>query len=173
MKPHFYIHCAGSTFLAVVILGALVTAQATGCTRTLYVGDQNTVITGRNMDWKEDMSSNLWVFAAGIKRNGAAGARSIQWMSKYGSVVVSGYEAGTTDGMNGKGLVANLLYLAESDYGKPDENRPFLSIAAWPQYVLDSYATVAEAVDALGKEPGLLLRLGHPTQHVLGHIVET
>jgi penicillin V acylase-like amidase (Ntn superfamily) len=127
--------------------------RAAACTRTLYVGSDNTVITGRNMDWEEDMASNLWVFPAGISRDGAAGARSIRWVSKYGSVVVSGYEAGSADGLNERGLVANLLYLAESDYGKPDESRPFLSIAAWPQYVLDNYATVAEAVGALRKEP--------------------
>ncbi len=127
--------------------------QAIACTRTLYVGDDGTVITGRNMDWKEDMASNLWIFPAGMQRAGAAGPRSIQWESKYGSVCVSGYEAGTTDGMNEKGLVANLLYLAESDYGQADTKVPLLSIAAWPQYVLDNYATVAEAVNALGKEP--------------------
>ena len=111
------------------------------------------MITGRNMDWQEDMSSNLWVFPAGIKRDGAAGPKSIQWTSRYGSVIVSGYEAGSTDGLNEKGLVANLLYLAEADYGKPNETRPSLSIAAWPQYVLDNYATVAEAVAALRSEP--------------------
>jgi penicillin V acylase-like amidase (Ntn superfamily) len=109
------------------------------------------------MDWVEDMASNLWVFPAGMKRDGAAGAKSIQWTSKFGSVVVSGYEAGSADGMNDKGLVANLLYLAESNYGKPDESRPFLSIVAWPQYVLDNYATVAEAVDALKNEPFSIL----------------
>ena len=85
-----------------------------------------------------------------MKRDGAAGPKSIAWTSKYGSVGVSGYEAGTTDGMNEKGLVANLLYLAESDYGTPDPSRPFLSISAWTQFVLDNYATVAEAVNALG-----------------------
>ncbi len=73
------------------------------------------------MDWKEDMLSNLWVFPAGVQRDGGAGPQSIKWTAKYGSVTVSGYEAGTTDGMNEKGLVANLLYLAESDYGKPDD----------------------------------------------------
>lgn len=122
------------------------------CTRALYVGDDNTVITGRNMDWKEDMFSNLWVFPAGMKRDGAAGPRSMQWNSRYGSVVVSGYEAGTADGMNEKGLVANLLYLVESDYGQQDDTRPLLSIAAWTQYVLDNYATVAEAVAAQLKD---------------------
>ena len=139
--------------LSVAVFMAPMTEAAIACTRTLYVGDDNTVVTGRNMDWEEDMSSNLWVFPAGMKRDGAAGARSVQWTSKYGSVVVSGYEAGSTDGLNDKGVVANLLYLAESNYGKPDEGRPYLTIAAWPQYVLDNYATVAEAVDALQKEP--------------------
>src|SRR5437868_6149115 len=119
------------------------------CTRTLYVGADNTVLTGRNMDWSEDLSSNLWVFPSDMKRDGAAGSRSLQWTSKFGSVVVSGYEAGSADGLNEKGLAANLLYLVESDYGKADERRPCLSIAAWPQYVLDNYATVAEAVEAL------------------------
>jgi penicillin V acylase-like amidase (Ntn superfamily) len=105
------------------------------------------------MDWKEDMASNLWIFPAGMKRDGASGPRSITWTSKYGSVIVSGYEAGTTDGMNEKGLVANLLYLAESEYGAPDEARPLLSISAWAQFTLDNYATVAEAVDGLRAEP--------------------
>lgn len=138
---------------------AISTASSTAlaCTRTLYVGADNTVITGRNMDWAEDMFSNLWVFPAGLKRNGAAGPKSIEWTAKHGSVVVSGYEVGSTDGMNEKGLVANMLYLAESDYGKPVEGRPNLSIAAWPQFVLDNYATVAEAVEALRKEPFNLL----------------
>ena len=133
---------------------AIATLPSAGaCTRSLYVGDDGTVITGRNMDWKEDLASDLYIFPAGMKRDGASGPKSIAWTSKYGSVVVAGYEAGTTDGMNEKGLVANLLYLAESEYGTPDPSRPFLSISAWAQFVLDNYATVAEAVDALRAEP--------------------
>jgi len=111
------------------------------------------VLTGRNMDWREDMSSNLWVFPAGMKRNGAAGPKSAEWTSKYGSVVVSGYEAGSTDGMNEKGLVANLLYLAESQYPKPVQGKPYISLSTWVQYALDNFATVAEAVEALRADP--------------------
>src|SRR5450432_81128 len=116
---------------ASIVSAALLVAPsingAAACTRTLYVGANNTVITGRNMDWMEDMASNLWVFPAGLSRDGAVGAKSIRWTSKLGSVVVSGYEAGSTDGLNEKGLVANLLYLVESDYGKLDDSRPSLS----------------------------------------------
>ncbi|HDJ7846677.1 TPA: linear amide C-N hydrolase, partial [Acinetobacter baumannii] len=77
-----------------------------------------------------------------------------KWTSKYGSVIATGYEVSTTDGMNEAGLVANVLWLVESQY--PDvknSNKPLLSIAAWAQYVLDNFATVDEAVKALEKEP--------------------
>ena len=134
-----------------------VIGEAAACTRTLFTAAGDTVITGRNMDWDEDMASNLWAFPAGLKRDGAAGPNSIHWTSKYGSVIASSYEAGTGDGLNEKGLVANMLYLAESNYGKPDGSRPLLSITAWAQYALDNYATVAEAVDALSKEPFAIL----------------
>ncbi|RKP53509.1 linear amide C-N hydrolase [Pararobbsia silviterrae] len=143
--------------LAVTILslaglyGMATLAQA--CTRALYAGADGQIITGRTMDWSEDMMSNLWVFPAGIERDGAGGPRSPRWTSKYGSVIVSGYEIGSVDGMNERGLVANALYLAETDYGKPDASRPPLSISLWAQYALDNFATVAEAVDVLSQEP--------------------
>ncbi len=86
-----------------------------------------------------------------IARSGLAGDNSIEWKSKYGSVVVTGYDIGTADGMNEKGLVANLLYLAESDYGDT-QGKPTLSMSLWAQYVLDNYATVAEAVEELKNE---------------------
>ncbi len=143
--------------LLAALLASSSIASALACTRTLYVADDKTVITGRNMDWKEDMLSNLYVFPAGMKRDGASGPKSIEWTSKFGSVIVSGYEAGSTDGMNEKGLVANLLYLAESDYGAPAASGPFLSISAWAQYAHDNYATVAEAVEALRAEPFAIL----------------
>lgn len=154
MKSTIYKYSTLAIAVATIFSTAI---PANACTRTLFVGTDNTVITGRNMDWKEDMSSNLWILPAGIKQTGVAGERSMKWTSRYGSVVVSGYEAGSTDGMNEKGLVANILYLAESEYSKPDGKRPLLSISTWGQYVLDNYATVSEAVDALRKEPFQLL----------------
>jgi choloylglycine hydrolase len=98
------------------------------------------------------MQTNLWVFPRGLKRDGAAGPDSYRWVSKYGTVVASIYEGGTADGMNEKGLVANLLYLVESEYPAADK-RPGLCICAWAQYALDSFATVEEAVAAHKKEP--------------------
>jgi choloylglycine hydrolase len=92
-----------------------------------------------------------------MNRDGAAEPKSMAWSSKYGSVVCSFYECSTVDGINEKGLVANVLYLVESDYGIADGQQPVLSIALWGQYALDNYATVAEAVDALRKEPFVIV----------------
>jgi choloylglycine hydrolase len=43
----------------------------------LYVGDDGLVITGRGMDWAEDVRSNLWVYSRGMQRDGAAGPKSV------------------------------------------------------------------------------------------------
>jgi choloylglycine hydrolase len=129
---------------------------AQACTRALYFGKDGQVVTARSMDWAADTLSNLWVFPRGMARDGGAhgaGEKSLTWTSKYGSVTTSVYDGGTGDGMNEKGLVANLLYLADSKY--PDaanDPRPTLVIFAWAQYVLDNFATVDEAVTELKKE---------------------
>ena len=162
MKSNF-----SRTLLATLLVTTLsVTPFSTvqGCTRALYTADDGMVITGRSMDWKEDMHSNLWVMPRSIARDGAAGPLSIKWVAKYGSIVASGYDVATTDGMNEKGMVANLLFLAESDYGKRDPNQPALSISLWAQYVLDNFATVDETVTALGKNAFQVVTADLPTQ---------
>jgi penicillin V acylase-like amidase (Ntn superfamily) len=140
--------------LPLAILGLVaISAVADACTRCLYLGPNDTVLVARSMDWMEDPGSELWAFPRGMKRSGATGPGTLEWTSRYGSVVVSFYGVASVDGMNEKGLVANTLYLAESDYGKPVPGKPTMSIACWTQYVLDTFATVDEAVKALEKEP--------------------
>ncbi len=143
------------TAMAIVTaLAALLLAipDARACTRAVYFGKEGQTVTGRSMDWIEDMHTNLWVFPRGLKRDGGLGEASLKWTSQYGSVIASVYEGGTADGMNEKGLVANLLYLAESEYSPLDDKRPAVVISAWTQYVLDNFATVSDAVAELKKE---------------------
>ena len=47
--------------------------------------------------------------------------------------------------MNEKGLSANMLWLAESEFGKRDESRPGLCVSQSLQFCLDNFATVDEA----------------------------
>lgn len=128
--------------------------QINACTRVVYKGANNTVITARSMDWKDEIDANIWIFPRGLQRTGNVGKSSLKWSSKYGSVITSAWDIATTDGINEKGLVANVLWLVESEYPKfdPQGTKSGVTIAAWAQYVLDNYATVKEAVDDLQKE---------------------
>lgn len=94
-----------------------------------------------------------------MARRGGLTDNTVKWTSLYGSVVTAGYDIGICDGMNEKGLVANLLFLAESDYHRPDDKRPVMGLSIWTQYVLDNFATVDEAVSELSKE---LFRIDDP-----------
>lgn len=154
------------TQLSAIVLGisALVATLDSGaCTRLVFHGVEGQVMTARSMDWKSEIVSNLWVLPRGMQRSGETGANSIQWTSKYGSVITSGYDISTTDGVNEAGLNANLLWLVESQYPEFAANsKPGLTLAAWAQYVLDNFATVQEAVTALRAEPFTIVTANVP-----------
>lgn len=127
---------------------------AEACTRVVYNGPNGTVLTGRSMDFAMEIPANLWVFPRGMDRDGAVGPDPLRWTSRYGSVIASSWDIATSDGMNEKGLVANLLWLVSSEY-PPFEiggDTPGLSVSVWAQYALDNFATVAEAVEAFRRE---------------------
>ncbi|ABL69022.1 MULTISPECIES: linear amide C-N hydrolase [Paracoccus] len=138
---------------AFALTATLTAPVAEACTRVTYLGPEGRVLTGRSMDWSMPMVSNLWLFPKGMKRDGAAGPRSVEWVSKYGSVVVSGYDISTVDGMNEEGLVANMLWLLQSRYPEDDGQTPRMSLAVWAQFFLDNFATVDEAVQYLRAHP--------------------
>ena len=124
--------------IAVSMIAVLSSSIAVGptaaCTRVLYVAKDGTVIVGRSMDWGEDLRSNMWVLPRGMQRDGRGGPNTISWVSKYGSLIVTGYDIGTSEGMNEAGLVSQLLALVESDYGKPPEGGKVISMSTWAQY---------------------------------------
>ncbi|KAK5065367.1 hypothetical protein LTR84_001205 [Exophiala bonariae] len=128
-----------------------------GCSRVTYnsgPADGNRTVIGRSMDWLTPTNSSLFAFPAGLQRNGSAGTNSATWTSKYGSVILTAYDLSTCDGMNSQGLTVNLLYLADGDYGPRNASMPAMSLAIWPQYFLDMYATVDEAARDLFTEGG-------------------
>ena len=151
----------GITLLVLCLL-AMPVQSALGCTRAVYFGKDGQIVTGRTMDWIEDMKSNLWIFPRGMARDGGMGDKSLKWTSRYGSVIASGYEAGTADGMNEKGLVANLLYLTESEYPPLDDRRPAMVVGVWVQYILDHFSTVEEAVTAMRQEKFRMVTIAAP-----------
>jgi choloylglycine hydrolase len=147
-------------FNALAGLGTILTLAAApvaeACTRAVYLGPEGRILTGRSMDWKMPMVSNLWALPRGMERDGAAGERSARWTSVHGSLVVSGYDISTADGMNEAGLVVNLLWEVEATYPEDDGVTPRISLSVFPQYLLDRYATVSEAVADLKDNPVLV-----------------
>ena len=157
-----------------------VAPPAGACSRVTWLGPNGMVITGRSMDWPYSFHSHLYAVPAGSTQDGDGGANSLTWTRKYGAIEVAGTTDpngpidGVFDGMNTAGLVANLLYLGESDFGPaPTDDRPRLSFAGWVDYVLTSYATVKEVVDAF-TDPKIYIvpinfgpgAAAHPTVHL-------
>jgi penicillin V acylase-like amidase (Ntn superfamily) len=150
-----------------MFVGPMLPARA--CTRIVSQTGNKTYITGRTMDWMDAQAQTaLWVFPRGMKRDGGVGASPIQWTSKYGSLAVSFYDLGTADGMNERGLVANLLYLKETEWGDPQPGKDTLSAGAWAQYFLDNFATVNEAVEAMQPPPFSVIAPPLPNGHAAG-----
>ncbi len=149
------LHTMKTIFFGLCCFGALALMQqyVMACSRAVYLGPDGMTVTGRTMDWAEDMHTNLYLFPRGIARRGANTNNTVFWTSKYGSVAATGYDIGVSEGMNEAGLVANLLFLPESVYDRPGrDNRPVMGMSIWTQYVLDNFATVAEAVAELSKQ---------------------
>ena len=157
-------------FLFLLITISPLTPSSRACTRVVYRGANGEVITARSMDWKVDIGTNLWIFPRGMRRTGEAGTNSVKWSSKYGSVVASGYDISTTDGMNEKGLVVNLLWLAESEYPKFDRSKPGLALSLWAQYVLDNFETVNGAIEVLEREPFVVVTAQVPGEDRLANL---
>lgn len=134
------------------MVAAFPTDEARGCTRVTFTGDSSIVITGRTLDWKTPIPTDLYVFPRGQHRRSYDTAQSVEWTSKFGSVCAVGYDVGITEGMNEEGLVVNLLYLPGTFYAEANDPRPYMSTSLWAGYVLDNFATTSEAVAQLSKD---------------------
>lgn len=153
--------------IAMLTLASAITPPtADACTRAIYHGPNGRYLTGRTMDWKEDIRTNLWVLPRAMARDGAAGATSLRWTSTYGSVIATGYDIATADGLNEAGLAVNAQWLALSTYPKADGRTPTMAISVFAQYLLDQFATVAEATAWLRANPLLVLTAEVP--HIPG-----
>ncbi|PPF74018.1 MULTISPECIES: linear amide C-N hydrolase [unclassified Pseudoclavibacter] len=138
------------------------------CTRIVWPDANGSVIVGRNMDFHMDLLTNLWKYPRGIERaDGVEG--NLTWTAKYGSIVATAFDLIATDGMNEEGFAGHILWLAESEYGKPNDKTTQLSQSVWLQYYLDNFATVKEAVAWTKKSQVQISQLFDPT----GHLVPT
>jgi penicillin V acylase-like amidase (Ntn superfamily) len=83
------------------------------------------VLIGRTMDWPTSTDPVLTVLPRDLAHNGGrlgetmvVATNPLLWTSKYGSLVTTVYGIGAADGLNERGLSANMLYLPSTDLGR-------------------------------------------------------
>lgn len=143
-----------ATGMIALTLAGIGMNNADACTRVVYSGN-NVTATGRTLDWRTPIPTSLRVFPRGENHISFDNPdESMAWTSKYASIMAVSYDMGFSEGMNEKGLAANVLYLpgAVYSYGPGKEYRKKMSSSVWPQYVLDNFATVDEAVKVLSED---------------------
>ena len=126
--------------------------EAYACTRVVFHGDKGNCFTGRTLDWRTPIPTNLYVMPRGISRVSYDEEDAIDWTSRYASVVAVGYDLGATEGMNEEGLVVNCLYLPGTKYTFDGDTRKKMSSSVWVLYVLDNFSTVSDAVAHLSRD---------------------
>lgn len=123
------------------------------CTRVLWNDNDQATLAGRNMDWFQEMGTNLWAMPAGEVRLGLTQGHALEWPVRHGSVVATAHDRATADGMNERGLAAHLLWLGSSEWGERDEAVPGVAVSMWAQVFLDTCATVAECEESMAATP--------------------
>ena len=152
MKRRLSIVLVGSGLLIGAPMAS--TAPADACSRVFSNDNGVAMVVGRTMDLYMDDHANLELRPRALKHGGFLGIEDpnpLSWTSKYGSVGIKSLNQSVSDGLNEKGLDANLLYLTDTTHEPRDPQRPGVSNVHLVDYVLDNFATVTEALDALGK----------------------
>ena len=153
---HSFACCLASVTAAAITL--FLPSLADACSRVFWITENHGVLAARSMDWGHSFEDVLFINPRGREMTGGEVGNSLDWTSKYGNVVASIYpfaktkgfviEDGATDGINEAGLAAHILYLETTQYTEPNDT-PGLSYFRWVRYLLDNFATVAEAVDGM------------------------
>jgi len=146
-----------SPLITALLLIALPSTPAFSCSRLLWNSTDNQVIVGRAMDWAYPFDDNLYITPRGDTVTGGTTTNPLSWTVKYGSVTsaISDWlkkqgpftlDDGAADGINEKGFAAHFLFLSGSQYEKRAPSIPAVSTLRWVRYLLDNFATVAEAL---------------------------
>jgi choloylglycine hydrolase len=128
----------------VLTLAVLFQRPAGACTTFCYA-DGGTLVFGRNYDWSIGDGIVL-VNKRNVSKRALIDGAAAAWTSKYGSITFNQYgREFPTGGMNEKGLVVELMWLAEAQYPAGD-GRGAMPTLQWIQYQLDNSATVEDVL---------------------------
>ena len=147
-----------NTFLTLLFVVSMLGINAVdACTRIFWnTNEQGPLIVGRNEDYVTASDPTFVVTPRGVKRSGTEiknkKQEAISWTVKYGNVAIYANNRFPNDGMNKKGLTARTLFYVDGDPNEsvaPDSTKLELDADHWVSYLLDNFATVADAVEAI------------------------
>ena len=156
MKKHFG-WVGVVTLLSISFLAEI--PEVNACTRIFWNTNPGLMIVGRNEDYVTASHPTFVASPRGIKRWGTSDegkrAKSLSWTVKYGNVASYANNRFPNDGMNEAGLTARTLFYVDgkpNELVSPDSNKKELDEDHWVSFVLDNFATVADAAEAIKNE---------------------
>ncbi|QIA65117.1 linear amide C-N hydrolase [Vibrio astriarenae] len=133
--------------LIAALTSSTIVAPAEACSRILWETENHGVFVSRTMDWMEENQPTVEVRHAGQSYKGHGSEQGKTWTSKYASIGMTLYGVGIVDGFNEVGFSANGLFLDEESTGNLEGEAAQISNAVFVAYLLDSFATVEEALE--------------------------
>src|SRR5436190_1954664 len=135
------------TIFSLIFVLGLAVDEALACT-TFCLRGPGEVLFGRNYDFTIG-DALIFVNKRGLSKTATDGdsRNPAKWVAKFGSVTFNQFgRENPTGGMNEMGLVVEQMWLDETEYPK-DDAYPTLGTQEWMEYLLDTSATTAEAVN--------------------------
>jgi choloylglycine hydrolase len=144
--------------LTIALVAATSLRQANACTGITLVAEDGAVVFARTQEWGTfDLNSRVAIVPRGtsIRTTLPDGKQGLSWVGRYGMVGVDALKKDVfIDGMNEKGLTANLFYhegfaeYAEYDPSKAATSVPIMALAP---YLLMNVSTTEQAKAALAR----------------------
>ena len=137
-------HLKNTLFNLLIIAVFLIPTVSNACT-AFYINSNGEIICGKNYDW---MTGNgmLVINKRNVSKTSLGDGKTIDWVSKYGSVTFNQFgREFPSGGINEEGLAIEVLWLNETKYPEPD-SRPALEVLQWIQYQLDNSQNVSDVI---------------------------
>jgi choloylglycine hydrolase len=124
--------------------------SAEACTNFAIVRGGKAVAVGKSYDFQAG-DGLLMVNKRGVAKQAllipGTPATPARWTARYGSVTFNQYgREFPVGGINEKGLVVEVMWLNQTRHGKLDRAKPTLNELQWVQHLLDTSASVKEAI---------------------------
>jgi penicillin V acylase-like amidase (Ntn superfamily) len=130
--------------LAGLLVAVLAAQPAAACT-TVCILEPARPVAAYNYDFQIGQGMVL-INKRGLEKSSAVEQSGARWTSRFGSVTFVQFgRDNPMSGMNEAGLAVSQMWLDEARYEAPDQ-RPRVGVLEWMQHLLDTSASVEEAL---------------------------